>query len=79
MRINLTKKEIVNSIYMQIGFSKKISENINKQLPIVNIEQGELIFKFLEKKKIKFVQNIALQNKNKKDQNLKEEEEEEKS
>ena len=29
--------------------SKKISENINKQLPIVNIEQGELIFKFSEK------------------------------
>ncbi len=28
MRINLTKREIVNSIYMQIGFSKKISENI---------------------------------------------------
>ena len=28
MRINLTKKEIVNSIYMQIGFSKKISEVI---------------------------------------------------
>ena len=28
MRINLTKKEIVNSIYMQIGFSKKISETI---------------------------------------------------
>ncbi len=27
-RINLTKKEIVNSIYMQIGFSKKISENL---------------------------------------------------
>ena len=27
MRINLTKKEIVNSIYMQIGYSKKISEN----------------------------------------------------
>ena len=26
MRINLTKKEIVNTIYMQIGFSKKISE-----------------------------------------------------
>ena len=25
-RINLTKKEIINSIYMQIGFSKKISE-----------------------------------------------------
>ena len=28
MRINLTKKEIVNSLYMQIGFSKKISENL---------------------------------------------------
>tara|TARA_Y100001960_G_C14489627_1_gene736046 strand:- start:206 stop:496 length:291 start_codon:yes stop_codon:yes gene_type:complete len=28
MRINLTKKEIVNAIYMQIGFSKKISENL---------------------------------------------------
>ena len=26
MRINLTKKDIVNSIYMQIGYSKKISE-----------------------------------------------------
>ena len=28
MRINLTKKEIVNAIYMQIGFSKRISENL---------------------------------------------------
>ena len=28
MRINLTKKEIINSIYMQLGFSKKILENI---------------------------------------------------
>ena len=28
MRINLTKKDIVNSIYMQIGFSKKLSENL---------------------------------------------------
>ena len=28
MRTNLTKKQIVNSIYMQIGFSKKISENL---------------------------------------------------
>ncbi len=27
-RINLTKKEIINSIYMQIGFSKKVSETI---------------------------------------------------
>ena len=28
MRINLTKKEITNSLYMQIGFSKKISEDL---------------------------------------------------
>ena len=28
MRVNLTKKEIINSIYMQIGFSKKISEHL---------------------------------------------------
>ena len=28
MRINLTKKEIVNSIYMQLGFSKKILDMI---------------------------------------------------
>jgi integration host factor subunit alpha len=28
MRINLTKKELVNSIYMQIGFSKQLSESL---------------------------------------------------
>ena len=28
MRINLTKKDLINSIYMQIGFSKRISENM---------------------------------------------------
>jgi len=28
MRINLTKKDILNALYMQIGYSKKISENI---------------------------------------------------
>ena len=28
MRINLTKKDIVNLVYMQVGFSKQISENI---------------------------------------------------
>ena len=28
MRINLTKKDIVNALYMQIGYSKKISENL---------------------------------------------------
>ena len=28
MRTNLTKKELVNSIYMQVGFSKQISEHL---------------------------------------------------
>ena len=28
MRINLTKKDIVNSLYMQLGFSKSICENL---------------------------------------------------
>ncbi len=28
MRINLTKKDLVNSIYMQLGFSKQISGNL---------------------------------------------------
>ena len=28
MRLNLTKKEIINSVFMQIGFSKKMSESI---------------------------------------------------
>ena len=28
MRINLTKKDLVNLTYMQIGFSKQVSENL---------------------------------------------------
>ena len=28
MRVNLTKKDLVNRIYMQIGFSKEITENL---------------------------------------------------
>ena len=28
MRINLTKKDLINLIYMQLGFSKQISENL---------------------------------------------------
>ena len=42
MRINLTKKEVVNSIYMQIGYSKKISENLIEDF-------FEIIFKSLKK------------------------------
>ena len=28
MRVNLTKKELVNIIYMQVGFSKNMSEHL---------------------------------------------------
>jgi integration host factor subunit alpha len=28
MRINLTKKDLINLVYMQVGFSKQISENL---------------------------------------------------
>ena len=48
MRINLTKKDVINSVYMQIGFSKKISENLLEDILFV-------IVKNLKKnKKIKF-------------------------
>ena len=32
MRINLTKKDLVNIVYMQIGFSKQISESLIDEL-----------------------------------------------
>ena len=41
MRTNLTKKDLVNSIYMQIGFSKQISENLIEEffsLIITNLQ-----------------------------------------
>ena len=41
MRLNLTKKDIVNSVYMQIGFSKKISETLLDD--IINILTENLI------------------------------------
>ena len=41
MRINLTKKEIINSIHMQLGFSKKITENLLEDF--LNILLDELI------------------------------------
>jgi len=47
MRINLTKKDLVNLIYMQIGFSKKISENLIDDffLTIINNLKKEKILK----------------------------------
>ena len=59
MRINLTKQEIINSIYMQIGYPKKVSENLledffeiillnlkkNKKVKIAKFGTFELRFK----------------------------------
>ena len=47
MRNNLTKKNIINSVYMQIGFSKKIIEEILNDIVILIIENIK------EKKKLK--------------------------
>ena len=44
MRINLTKKDIVNSIYMQVGFSKQISESLIEEffsLIVSNLKKEE--------------------------------------
>ena len=38
IRVNLTKKDLINSIYMQIGFSKNISENLIDDFLITIIE-----------------------------------------
>ena len=38
MRINLTKKDLVNIAYMQIGFSKSISENLINEFISLIIE-----------------------------------------
>ena len=44
MRINLTKKDLVNSLFLQIGYSKKISENLLEDF-------FEIIFSSLKKNK----------------------------
>ena len=44
MRSNLTKKDLVNSVYMQLGFSKKISETLIDEffsMIIKNIKKNE--------------------------------------
>ena len=47
--LNNFKKESLKVSNLRKKESKKISESINKQLPIVNIEQGEILFMFSEK------------------------------
>ena len=46
MRINLTKKDLVNLVYMQIGFSKQVSENLIDEffsLIILNLKKEKKI------------------------------------
>ena len=38
MRINLTKKDLVNLVYMQLGFSKQISENLIEDFLSIIVE-----------------------------------------
>ena len=46
MRKNLTKKDLVNTLYMQIGFSKQISENLINEffsLIISNLKENKSV------------------------------------
>ena len=52
MRINLTKKDLVNLVYMQIGFSKQISESLIDEF-------FSLIVASLKKEKIIKISNFG--------------------
>ena len=47
MRVNLTKKDLVNLIYMQLGFSKQVSENLIEDF------LSTIIFNIKNEKKLK--------------------------
>ena len=47
MRINLTKKDLVNLVYMQLGFSKQISENL------IDDFLSTIVFNIKSEKKLK--------------------------
>ena len=47
MRINLTKKNLVNLVYMQLGFSKQISENLIEDF------LSTIVFNIKNEKKLK--------------------------
>ena len=59
MRVNLTKKDLINSIYMQIGFSKKISENLLEDIMQTIIEN----LKINKKLKISKFGTFSIRNK----------------
>ena len=60
MSINLTKRDLINSIYMQIGFSKKISENLINDFLLIIIENLK------NEKRIKISKFGTFSNRNKK-------------
>ena len=60
MRINLTKKEITNSVYMQMGFSKKIIENLIEDFLSIILEE------LIKNKKVKISKFGTFTLKNKK-------------
>ena len=68
MRINLTKKDIINSIHMQIGYSKKVSEVIFEDF-------FDILLDNLKKNKIVKISNFGTfylkRNKNESDEILK--------
>ena len=46
MRINLTKKDLINCVYMQIGFSKQISESLIEEffsLILINLKKKKIV------------------------------------
>ena len=47
MRVNLTKKDLVNAVYMQVGFSKQISEKLIEEFFSI------IIFNLANKKSVK--------------------------
>ena len=47
MRINLTKKDLVNLVYMRLGFSKKISSNLIEEFFF------QIVDNLIKEKKIK--------------------------
>ena len=65
MRINLTRKDLVNSIYMQLGFSKQISENLIEDF------FSTLIDNLLKEKKLKLTKFGTFTIKQKKKKNRK--------
>jgi len=59
IRRNLVKKDLINAIYMQLGFSKKISENLIEDLFMLIVEN----LKKEEKMKISKFGTFIIRNK----------------